>query len=397
MKRFSLILACFTAFLFAIFSKADIVDKDQAAAVAQRFLGTKVKLVDQKCKSNGLVEETPPALYIFKRDDTERGGFVIVSADNAVKPILAWSDNAPVEEVPDNMAAWIENMERQINALRLDSTKQTKEIAAMWDGADKYQEELILETAEWNQGSPYNNQCPTYGGQHCFTGCVATALAIAMKYYEFPQQSRGVTEKYKNSNSSTTYSRDLNHKINWDKMPLTYHYNWTDEQCEEVSQLMADIGAACKIDYGTSASYGIYDSKALTYHYNYYCEWPVRDDYNYDQWHEMLHKELSDRHVVLYEGHPESGDGHAFLLDGYSTDGEDPYYHVNWGWGGMYNGFFTLDNLSPDGNYSDFTQGQSATLFYPLPADGEPVAKVGEMRVCQNSHILSYRKAPTFS
>ncbi|MGN1213876.1 MAG: hypothetical protein ACI4TR_03175, partial [Bacteroidaceae bacterium] len=66
MKRFSLILACFTAFLFAIFSKADIVNKDQAAAVAQRFLGTKVKLVDQKCKSNGLVEETPPALYIFK-------------------------------------------------------------------------------------------------------------------------------------------------------------------------------------------------------------------------------------------------------------------------------------------------------------------------------------------
>ncbi|MDD6784024.1 MAG: C10 family peptidase [Prevotellaceae bacterium] len=380
MKIFSLTLACFTAFLFAIFSKADIVDKDQAAAVAQRFLGTKVKLVDQKCKSNGLVEETPPALYIFKKDDTERGGFAIVSADNAIKPILAWSDNAPVDEMPDNMAAWIEDMENQIYALRLDSTKQTKEIAALWDGADKYQEELILETAEWDQRSPYNNQCPTYGGQRCLTGCVATALAIAMKYYEFPQQSRGVTEKYKNNNGSTTYSRDLNHKINWDKMPLTYN-SWTSsEQCEEVAQLMADIGAAIKINYGIDGSAGEINGNSLIYYYDYYYNSFSRADYTNDQWHEMLHKELSDKHIILYRG--ESGyygDGHMFLLDGYSTDGEDPYYHVNWGWGGMYNGFFTLDNLSPSGNNHDYNLVQRATFFYPSYFLGdEPVAKVGE-------------------
>ena len=56
--------------------------------------------------------------------------------------------------------------------------------------------------------------------------------------------------------------------------------------------------------------------------------------------------------AVIYAGNEGNQVGHCFNLDGW--DGFTSY-HVNWGWGGVNNGFYTLDNLGDhvQGSYPD--------------------------------------------
>ncbi|MDE6638078.1 MAG: C10 family peptidase, partial [Muribaculaceae bacterium] len=78
---------------------------------------------------------------------------------------------------------------------------------------------------------------------------------------------------------------------------------------------------------------------------------------------------------VLYSGAGTAG-GHQFVCDGYSSDG---FFHFNWGWGGLSNGYFLLTALNPDnlgvgGGAGGFNTSQIATLgVRPGKNDDKPV------------------------
>lgn len=55
--------------------------------------------------------------------------------------------------------------------------------------------EQLYETAEWGQFAPFNNLCPEVNGVKSPAGCVATALAIVMKYHNWPDYTRGGSQK----------------------------------------------------------------------------------------------------------------------------------------------------------------------------------------------------------
>ena len=375
---------------------ARVVGVDQAARVAATFLrvpqtrgGDGVRLAWH----SGRLDRTTrageePLFYVF--EPTSGRGFVVVSGDDRVRPVLAYSlqGAAPQpDRLPDGLAWWIDNVSAQIRAARQSAAgtgKQTgspgteaqtsadaqgSAIAKMWAGAEPGNVVVQLETAEWNQYAPYNLQCPMFGGEYCLTGCGPTAAAIIMRYHRWPERGRGTTEAYTGGRGVPTPARDLNHKYDWDNMPMIYESGYSEAEAQAVSTLMADIGHAahaCYAAWETSS----YISEELLYKYFDYDSgmyWALRENRTDDHWFGMLKAELDAERPVLYSGQG-TPSGHYFVFDGYS---DDDYFHVNWGWGGYCNGFFTLSALDPYAGYS-YNEDQRALLGMQPNTGQEP-------------------------
>lgn len=304
-------------------------------------------------KSTGLQEKH---FYVF--ESTDNKGFVIVSADDCVMPILGYSfeDAAPKpDNLPEPMIDWMQGISEQISFARSNNISGYNNIEQMWTRISAGNVILEMETAKWNQHGPYNNQCPYDGTERSIAGCVPVAVAIVMRYHKWPKQATGITEGYYTDTKGIYVEpRDLNHKYNWDKMPLRYIYDYSEEEATEVSTLIADIGAAFQADYTKESTSSITDINALYEHFGYNpgMTYVARESYSDDIWLQMIKDELNSLRPVLYSGRSENNGGHEFVIDGYT---DDDYFHINWGWGGNSNGYFTLSTLVPDdrGGYND--------------------------------------------
>lgn len=69
-----------------------------------------------------------------------------------------------------------------------------------------------------------------------------------------------------------------------------------------------------------------------------------RNDFTQQDWDDLVYSELAKKRPLIYNGTAGSGGGHSFICDGYA---EGDYFHINWGWGGMANGYFVLSVLNP--------------------------------------------------
>nr|WP_303034551.1 C10 family peptidase [uncultured Duncaniella sp.] len=144
-----------------------------------------------------------------------------------------------------------------------------------------------------------------------------------------------------------------------------------------VAELMYACGMAVMMDYSDvfSGAVDIDAAIALTEHFGFSesLELKYRDFYRADEWALMLCGELSAGRPVLYYGFSPAG-GHAFICDGYMNDDGNAYFHFNWGWSGVSDGYFMADLLNPAyiGNGAEatgFNREQSA-IFGLKPADG---------------------------
>ena len=295
-----------------------------------------------------------PLFYVFA--GVENNGFVIVSAEDQIIPILAYSfvDIAPqIDNLPESLIDWINTISDQIEYVRTNSLTNSN-ASRMWANTGSGNTVIELETAKWNQHKPYNNQCPLDGAERCLVGCVPVATAIVMKYHNWPQSGKGYTDSYTTKTKGIyVASRNLNHVYNWEEMPMIFTNNeYSNEAADEVSTLMADIGAAFQADFRKESTPCSLNRKQLYEHFGYNPAMSEvqRKDYSNVQWITMLKNEIHELRPVLYSGHGNSG--HQFVLDGYT---DDDYFHVNWGWGGSSNGYYTLSNLVPDdrGGYND--------------------------------------------
>ena len=104
--------------------------------------------------------------------------------------------------MPSNLQGWMQYYREQINWAREQHITPSESVMKLWEQlqrgalADDAEKEVLLSTALWNQDAPYNNLCPKISGSSTPTGCVATALAIVMKYNRWPDQGSGGTCTY---------------------------------------------------------------------------------------------------------------------------------------------------------------------------------------------------------
>ena len=321
-----------------------------------------------------------PAYYVF--DNVSGGGFVIVAGDDVASPVLGYSftEEFPEGTLPPNVQDWLDGLREEINAARRGGWEAEAAVTRAWQNTRSGDVVVDLETARWDQGAPYNQLCPTSRNMRTLTGCTATALAIIMRYHQWPEKGMGTLPAYNTTtNGITIPALQLGHAYDWGDMPLDYGRNYTQDQAQAVATLMRDCGYLLMSDYGTDATSAYVDKVLLLAEYMGYdkgitCE--IRDTYSSAEWYEIMQNELDNRRPVLYSGANDEG-GHAFVLDGYTTDN---YYSVNWGWSGYCNGYFLLSALDPEGQGAggsgSYNVGQAAIIGIQKDQGGEYVENI---------------------
>ena len=361
---------------------AERVTPETARKVAATFLnnnGAKSAQLTDLTKEAGF-----PNLYIFNGNP----GFVVMAADDCVQPILGYSLTGEfvAENMPSNVRGWLQGYNDEIQYAIDSKMKATAETAKLWkeltEGNSKVAKAAVvvapLIQTKWNQNKYYNRLCPAASGGpdgHAYVGCVATAMAQIMKYYEYPTKGIG-SHSYTWNNQ--TLSADFGATTyDWANMLATYEYyyddngtsHWiygdpTEEQIAAVATLSYHCGVAVDMSYGGGSSGApvAFVGDALKSFFNYspsisYKQKSFNSNVYYtdDEWITMVKAELDARRPLEYGGQdPNGNSGHAFVCDGYNND---DYFHFNWGWAGHYNGYFSIDNLNTGANSGESGAG----------------------------------------
>ncbi|MBO5902334.1 MAG: C10 family peptidase [Alistipes sp.] len=352
------------------------VTPERASMVAQRLLSDNatrygaVSLVWDSSRLGSTRANEAPSFYVFAKSDMR--GFVIVAGDDVLPPVLAYSLSYPAPEsgaLPPCFEAWLKYVDSSVRYAREHGLVPRPSVVRRWSEEYAPQNATMLNTARWSQTEPYNLECPMDDGALSLTGCTQTAVAIIMKHHRWPERAVGTTTAYTTITKSIYVpERDLNHAYDWDNMLETYvEGEYNDVEAQAVATLMADLGHSFMADYaalGTGANPST-DALYRNYGYSPASNIFMRQNYSDSYWNDMLRREIEAGNPVWYSGFMADYSGHAFVLDGID---DNNYYHVNWGWGGVYDGFFTLDALIL-GEY-EFDYGQYALLnFEPLRGD----------------------------
>lgn len=281
-------------------------------------------------------------VYLFTRGET--GGFILTAADDKAPAFLGYGDRA---FDADGQAApaflyWIDQIAREVG-FAAGNAAYAPVRAAM-------EREPIAPmcTTKWNQDSPYNDMCPVVNGGISVTGCSATAAAQVLKYHNWPLVGNGEVS-YTLEATGETLSIDLGStSFNWDAMLDSYMDGaGTPEQREAVALLMKALGYGMSMMYSPTGSgaYSFNTARLLAENFRYDkgIRFLYRDWYTLADWNDIVYKSLSEYGPVIYNGQSNAG-GHSFVCDGYD---KDDLFHINWGWGGVSDGYFLLNALDP--------------------------------------------------
>lgn len=297
-----------------------------------------------------------PAYYVFPNGEGK--GFTVVSGDDRLPEVVGYSDKGTYDEenLPSNYVGFMKAYEEMVGQLDNGDSRASASIAeAKALRSSGYQQPTVaplLGSIQWNQMTPYNKMCPMYNSTNrSVTGCVATAMAQVMMYYQYPKTLQTDIPAYVSRTKHLSIPQiNKGESYDWDNMLPQYAsyepLNYTDAQAAAVAKLLYHCGVACEMDYGPSSGANVTPAILSTY-FGYDSDLMQdlnRDVFTLAEWSQIMDKELTAKRPILYSGQSSDG-GHEFVCDG--TDGNG-LYHINWGWGGYQDGYFDVTILNPD-------------------------------------------------
>lgn len=334
------------------------VDESSARAIVQDFIVEKrgfnpnsvptsgsstVQLLHAEMSS---VSMTQNAYYIYSTGD----GFVIVAGDNRAESILGYGDGSfDMNDIPCGLQFMLEGYKEQIDYL-LEHPGLEVETPSLNAPTLAGTSVAPLLTAEWNQFSPYYNLTPLYNGSHCVTGCCCVALCQVMHYWKHPTGDVPSVPAYTTWTHKITVPELESSRFHWNYIKDSYSGSYTADEAYSVAKLMRYVGQAEEMDYspsGSGATIADILRAAKMFGYDHNAKYIYkRNQYTDAQWASLIQTELRAGRPIVYSAQDSNGgDGHAFNLDGYNASTN--LYHINWGWGGSFNGYFALNAFNP--------------------------------------------------
>jgi len=383
------------------------VDLATARLAAQQFAVNKMsasgKLMSPQAINMRLVKQEmnsdkagSTVYYIFNTDDH----FIVIAGDDRAQQVLAYGDRPlDLNRMPDNMRFWLDTYKAQIAYLQAHPGLAVDPVGS--SRSFKASAVAPLLTAEWDQSMPYYNQCPTYNGSRCLTGCPATSLSMVFYYWKYPTDPTPAVEGYTNNSYGFQVEALPPITFDWDNMLDKYTGSYNSAQADAVAWLMRYVGQEEHMDYSPSGSGAMgadilravkffgYDEESAQLVFKSRTDDYATDTavyYTDDEWADLLQNELAEGRPVVYCAYDYSSwsgwSGHAFNVDGYTPASNT--YHVNWGWSGDGNGDFVLNAFS-SGGYT-FNVEQLMIMGIKPPVQG-PSIKVNPSRMNLNAYV----------
>ena len=369
MKKSSFFILVVSLLFISASAFSGTVDVQRAKLLGEKFAEANFSKATQlELAYTASTEKGNPSFYAFNGSPA---GFVIVSACDLTSPILGYSETGAfhTENIPDGLQYFFNGYGQSIDFAEENLMRPDSEIAQEWENLERYgrtqltRAEVVspLIATHWDQGCYYNASCPKDDDGPCgyvYAGCVATSMAQVMKYWNYPEHGTG----------THTYNCPPYGDLFVDFGATTYHWEEMPESLNDydlnVSIAIYHCGVSVNMFYGSYGSGALHQSisSALSSYFGYAPSTNLmRDDYTYEQWVDMIHGALDAAVPILYGASSQEGSGHAFILDGYDTNG---LIHINWCWGGMLDGYFSIDNFH--------TGSQQWTLAQKMVANARP-------------------------
>lgn len=331
--------------------------------------------------SEEIAHENGQAVYfVFNYKD---GGFVIVAADDDVRPIIGYSKNSifETENQPLHLQSWLSQYSQEILYVRENRINASKSAQNEWD---KYTSDFssfeansqtkgvepLTEEIKWNQDAGWNAACPEDEdgpGGHVYAGCVATAMSIIMKYWSYPLRGTGSHSYYANEYDYTTGEWYNYGTLTADFGNTTYFYSYMDNEMPNEYSALLMYHCAVAVEMGfTPGGSGAFSTDVPSVLYSYFgFEYPTyrdRNNFSASTWQGFLKDDLDAGQPIYYSGRDADNGGHAFVCDGYDETVADDYFSFNFGWGGSSNGFYYANSSS---SFEFYYQQASITGIIP--------------------------------
>jgi hypothetical protein len=396
MKNYLRILFLQTIFITIIsFIYAGNIDPMQAEKVAENKLIKMGKLGQYSIRAQAIPFDDidhGPLFFVFELSPK---GYLVVTADFKLPPVIAYSftndfgidhkDNCLLELLKADVKNRLNNsnlISREIlnerskiwgDILAVDPGTNETQIFEQWPPEGATSTGGWLET-NWTQNVPYNNFCPMdpVTNQRSIAGCPAVAMAQIINYYKTINETVfSDIDDYYHSYAGRNYWIDddfeqidfpsfetLNAHL--DTLANCYSTNGTLKNNEKAALNFA-CGVAAKQVYTSSISgtFGV-DQAYDAFQRFGFIDAVLRDDSDTLLYNILAQHMMEARPVHLAVVDPNWTMGHNLVIDGYNTD---DYFHLNFGWGGSYNGWYLLPEEIPYG--LTVIEGVITDIAYP--------------------------------
>lgn len=311
------------------------------------------------------------------------GGFVTVSADDSVPPILGFSPSGDLPDADSANPFWslvggdaeamaaggngkVSRMGKgHLRRFTVADSTVARSVASMIrsaaanpitsaSGLDDLRIEPLVKS-EWNQSYVGSKKVFNYYTPNSYVcGCVATAMAQLMRFHTYPTASV-------KSQTFTCYTNNVAVSLtmkggtyDWDNMPLVPQTSITDAQREAIGRLCYDAGVAMRMAYNTTANGGsgafvpfAHDPLCNVFGYANAQSYTVNytESISEEQIKGAILANLDAGFPVLLGIYGSNAGGHAILADGYGYADGTLYCHLNMGWSGSYDYWYSLPSI----------------------------------------------------
>ncbi len=305
--------------------------------------------------------------------DISPSGFVIVPALKDLPPIKAYSEEAVLDEkqsqgfirlLKDELRSRIEILHGESEEPfsrspyrtqweRLSLSESEFEASLTTRGIQTLEQAGPLLTVSWHQNLPYKRLCPVGDGGICPVGCVATAMAQILKFWQWPVNGVGSHAYFWDGDQSCggdseggELSADFVNPYDWDNMPDSCDFGCDPVDSAALAELNYEVAVAMETDFGQCGSSANANTaiSAYTDHFMYSSSITLetRSSYSLEDWFALIQTEINANHPIHY-----FVSGHSLVCDGWRIQGEQYEYHMNYGWGGQFTTWYVLDSVVP--------------------------------------------------
>lgn len=386
MKKLILLVA---VCLCSVVILAENVTQERAQQIGLAFLSGMTHNDNQpvQVQTNVITETTNLSAYELSNLYLVNSavGWVILSNDTRVQPILAYSTTGvalDINDIPDGMADLLYEYNDEIrfvqdNCPNTEEHPQWQQLSAGVMSTEATTSATILERCAevlWNQSynndngcePAYNMLCPTFYAPSCghtYAGCGAVALAQVLWYYKWPLYAHAIPDSISANGkpSSATHSQ----WYDWDMMPPTLHNTTPAAHANMIATLLRDCGYSIETEYRSDGSFAYINKikKAFTEIWGYSDDISVHSKVGNKTWRKKIKEEIDAKRPVILLGQGPKG-GHFMVVYGYQGD----HFCLNWGWKNskLNNTFFALDALQPDAKDSEETYNSSQNAIFGI-------------------------------
>ena len=379
-------------------AKADNISFEEAREAAAYYMGYYTGADKLSANDLTLVHQINneklgvPASYFF---NVGNNGWIIMAGTTTIDPIIGFSEEGSLvmEDLPANMMWWVTEYTEVVKELQEIDAENDNPDSEMWIAlktksykGDTKANQHILTQIKWGQGREYyptyNRFCPQdNNGRYSVVGCVATAMAQIMRYYQYPQQATSsvryslwsqldASERQIMPNAVLAINYDTTAPFDYNMMPIrpfasNGSMTCSNEEMDEIARLSYYAGLSVKMGYTPDGS-GTQSNKvpaAMQKNFKYQLGRVIYRD-NDSQYMTKLRNMLLNDNILYMGGASLTGTGadaagHAWVCVGYQENYPDQYY-MNWGWDGSGNGWYNLgqNSMYISGRGYNFTQYQ---------------------------------------